>query len=195
MTKDMSAPSKEERSYYDESMDNPKVARAVAEEWQREWNHLADENERLRQNLEIAEQSRDAWKADRERVVEENATLRAEQQRPMPWTEDELKALIKEAVESDPNGKCLHCGGTFPKTDLYHWRDCLRHTANIEIATLRAERAECLAMLDCLDLGSEDVDRACLPNEDGSCGWLPEYGTCVEHKRQDMIAKLRGQQP
>jgi len=66
----------------------------------------------------------------------------------MPWTEDEVKSLIKEAVESDPNGKCIHCGGTFPKTDLYHWRDCIRHTANIEIAKLRAERAECLELLE-----------------------------------------------
>lgn len=81
-------------------------------------------------------------------LADENERLRAEQQRPMPWTEDEVKALIKEAVESDPNGKCLHCGGTFPKTDLYHWRDCIRHTANIEIAKLRAERAEIVELLE-----------------------------------------------
>jgi len=39
---------------------------------------LAAENDRLRKNLEIAEQGRDAWKADRERLVGENERLRAE---------------------------------------------------------------------------------------------------------------------
>lgn len=39
---------------------------------------IADEVERLRKDLEIAEQSRDAWMADRERIAGKNELLRAE---------------------------------------------------------------------------------------------------------------------
>ncbi len=70
----MSAPSKEEIARV---VAYARDEVAVADSW-RFIVALDDENERLRRNLEIAEQSRDAWKADRERVVEENATLRAE---------------------------------------------------------------------------------------------------------------------
>ncbi len=68
----------------------------------------------------------------------------------------------------------------------------VRQTTEIK---LRAERAECLELLDILDLDASDPDRACLPNEDGSCGWLPDHGTCVECRRRALVAKLRGQQP
>jgi len=132
-------------------------------------------------------------------LADEIERLRAEQQRPMPWTEDEVKSLIKEAVESDPNGKCIHCGGTFPKTDLYHWRDCLRHTANIEIAKLRAERAELRAIFpdtiatpddDC----AEDDDPTCAKcgqtvNVDDGCEW--DRGDVCHHCAQEAFTKAR----
>jgi len=59
----------------------------------------------------------------------------------MPWTDDELKVLMKEVIEGDPNAKCIHCGGSFPKTELDHWRDCPKHTARLEVDRLRAEFA------------------------------------------------------
>jgi len=103
-------------------------------------------------------------------IADENERLRAENEKLM------ADALVRQTTEITLRAELD--GRNAQVTDI--------------IAVAAKERAECLELLENLDLGSEEVDRACLPNEDGSCGWLPEYGTCVEHKRLAMVAKLRG---
>jgi len=125
-------------------------------------------------------------------LFDDNERLRAGQQRPMPWTEDEVKALIKEAVESDPNAKCLHCGGTFPKTDLYHWRDCPKHTARIENERLRAEREKLVKYAAGLDDWNDKLRAG-----RAECLALlldaPFGDDLFEQRRRALLAKLRGQ--
>src|SRR6185312_7461899 len=116
---------------------------------------VRDENDRLLTDLREEVESNVELRAKLDGVRDENDRLRKQledQPRPMPWTDDEIKAIIKEAIESDPNAKCIHCGGTFPKTEMNHWRDCPKHTARIENDRLRAELAksdERCAKLEC----------------------------------------------
>lgn len=178
----MSAPSKEE------------IAPRGKEELV-EWARYAIEHAHCGPECKYEPQTREqnqAMARDIVALAAENERLRAEQQRPMPWTEDEVKALIKEAVESDPNGKCLHCGGTFPKTDLYHWRDCIRHTANIELAKLRAERAECLVLLERCARDLTEADEWAREVEDGPFEEEATWSATIADVHV-MRAKLKGQ--
>lgn len=70
---------------------------------------------------------------------------------------DEFKVLCEkyEVKFLDPRaasqGDCIHCGTFVSNNDVDHWRTCLSHPANAEIARLRAALAPILAHADAPD--------------------------------------------
>ena len=162
---------------------------------------LADENERLRKNLEIAEQSRDSWKADRERLVGENERLRAENEKLM------ADALVRQTTEITLRADLDDCRRVIEmkRADEPLW-DKLGEIAsgivesdgkpkaaqNIERDKLRAERAECLALLEESEFMLEQADEIIRESDGGIDADEVGYAPLVT-KLTALVAKLRGQ--